>query len=734
MEYTKDYLTKKFLNPLFFDKDGNRILKEIQTHIDAQNLSLNKILTEFEHIFNLHDPNFWTKIVSIINSCFNSNMDITKYNLNKEDEFKSFVHELLRIKFDFIFECDESKKINDQKLLNEYINTLLQNNDVILIASQDNIKRLIVPSKKEYSINALPNEPKTLFSFPNILIKIDKQRISFNCSNKARLSSIIKKIQSVSKEGEQTILGEFNEETIDNLKVDVKNFFTNLKEEGFFIKTIRFRSPLFYFSAGSKEVLDYEKLVDANYYLNTILDFINIQQIKMVFNQNVGNKSKDFVVTIKIICHEISEEAGNIKFNIIISKNKALTTKIEKEIFNKLKAIGIVADCSYELPLEHYLNKFLYLDGNINRLYKKILSLDKDNKILNELIKNQIVSNGEEIKINNDKLNEFILASFKKLIKKSFSSNNEEFTISDVIVDDKKRIILNIKLSNDNLLKNEYYQVIVHNDVRGYDRIIKIALYNFDKAYFLKSILEKNNEKVLAYLYNRIWCYLNYEYNLQLEKEAKSAHSWLKEYSSNFKNLEKNKTPAQLGGIVEKKLNILLKYLYRNYLLIGGPKKPDGYLYQNKTDTYLMDSKQHKDIYIGEIDKIVRYLFSFCKKAQLPESNNGVLIICREKLGKTLNKKARDEWKNSKEYNQKYKVAFVSLEFLLELFELVRKPVVNANNQLKKKIQDAFYEVIKQSADFSDKKTLTDLEDKTIAGLQKEIQREDYIPQESKEL
>ena len=67
--------------------DLNRILKEIQTHIDAQNLSLNKILTEFEHIFNLHDPNFWTKIVSIINSCFNSNMDITKYNLNKEDEF-----------------------------------------------------------------------------------------------------------------------------------------------------------------------------------------------------------------------------------------------------------------------------------------------------------------------------------------------------------------------------------------------------------------------------------------------------------------------------------------------------------------------------------------------------------------------------------------------------------------------------------------------------------------------
>ena len=85
MEYTKDYLTKKFLNPLFFDKDGNRILKEIQAHFGAQNLSLNKFLTEFEHIVNLHDPSFWSKIASIINSCFNSNIDITKHNLNRED-------------------------------------------------------------------------------------------------------------------------------------------------------------------------------------------------------------------------------------------------------------------------------------------------------------------------------------------------------------------------------------------------------------------------------------------------------------------------------------------------------------------------------------------------------------------------------------------------------------------------------------------------------------------------
>lgn len=734
MEYTKDYLAKKFLKPLFFDKDGNGILKEMQSYFDAQNISPNKLLTEFGNIVNLYDTNFWGKIVSIINSCFNANVDITNYDLNKEDEFKRFVQELLKIKFDFIFVCDESKKINDKKLLDDYINNLLQNNNVISIASQDSIKRLIVPSKKEYSINALPNEPKTLFAFPNILIKIDKQRISFNCSNKARLSSIIRKIQSTSKDGDQTVLGEFNEETIDNLNVDVKNFFTNLKEEGFFIKTIRFRSPLFYFSAGSREILDYEKLVDADFYLNTILDFINIQQMKMAYNLNVGNKSKDFMVTVKVVCHEVSEEASTIKFNINITKNKFLTDKIEKEIFEKLKSIGIISDCSYELPLEHYLNKFLYLDGDLDKLYKKIFSLDKDNKILNELIKSKIVLNGDNIKVDIEKLNYYVVASFKKLINKNYTLNADQFVITEVALDKKKRIGLNVKISNDSLLKNEYYQVIVYDDVRGYDRILKIALYNFDRAFFLKNIIKNNDNKVLEYLHNRIWSYLNYEYNLQLEKEAKSAHIWLKEYSLNYKELENKRTPAQLGGIVEKKLNILMKYLYRNYLLIGGSKKPDGYLYHNQNGTYLIDSKQHKDIFIGEIDKIVRYLFSFCKKAQLPESSTGVLIICREKLGKTLNKKARDEWENSKEFNQNIKIAFVSLEFLSELFELLRKPIVNSNNQLRNKVLESFYEVIKQSADVSDKKTLTDLEDKTIAGLKKEIQRENYIPQESKEL
>ena len=112
----------------------------------------------------------------------------------------------------------------------------------------------------------------------------------------------------------------------------------------------------------------------------------------------------------------------------------------------------------------------------------------------------------------------------------------------------------------------------------------------------------------------------------------------------------------------------------------------------------------------------------------------GVLIICREKLGKTLNKKAIDEWKNSEEFKQKFKISFVSLEFLMELFDLARKPVVNSNNELRNKLLNSFYEVIKKAEDFSNKKALTDLENKTITGLQKEIQREDYIPQESKEI
>ena len=169
-------------------------------------------------------------------------------------------------------------------------------------------------------------------------------------------------------------------------------------------------------------------------------------------------------------------------------------------------------------------------------------------------------------------------------------------------------------------------------------------------------------------------------------------------FGQSVKELEKKRKPSQLGGIVEKKLNILLKYLYRNYLLIGGPKKPDGYLFHNKKETYLLDSKQHKDICIGEIDKIARYLFSFCKTAQLPESSTGILIVCREKLGKTLNNKALDEWKNSEEFKQKFKISFISLEFLMELFELARKPVVNSNNKLRNKLLNSFYEVIKKAA------------------------------------
>lgn len=731
MEFTKNNISKKYIKSLFFDTDGKEMLKVCRDYFEKYNFTLKNILSEFENLDNVMNKEYWEKIVSIVNECFNSSISIDVYNLHKQEDFEKLLNDMLLAKFDFVFEPSISKKIKNSEMLKESIDSFKkENQEIIEIKSDEGVRRLIIPTKKKYYANASPHEPKSLFQYPNVLVKIKGKKISFSSHSKKSLSSVINKVQPI--ETEEEILTDFYDEKIDELEIHVKNFFSDLKDRGFFIKEIKFNSPIFYFTAGSKTtILDFEKLVDADFYLNTPLDFINIKQIKMVYNKNIGNKSKDFKVNIKLSLYE-----DKLRFSVSISKDKLLDDETKNEIINKLKNIGIKQEVSYELPLEYYLNKFLYKDGSLKKLYGKISDMEGGKEILNVLSKEKILILDENsVELNDNKLKEYFVNHLKNLTKESYLGKVEIFRIMKVGLDNKKRIYLEVRFSPYKTgSKNEDYQVIIYNDVRGYDKILKIILYNFDRAFILENIIKNQSTKILGYVYNRIRSYLLYEYNIQLEKEVNSAHRWLKEYSEKFAEMEKKEDPKKLGDIVEKKLNILIKYLYKNYLLIGGQNKPDGYLYKKNNEVYLIDSKQHKNIKIGEIDKVARYLFGFCKEEGLPKASTGVLVVCREKLGKSLNKSAVDNWKNSEEFKQNFKIGLASLEFFLELFELIKKPEVSANNELKNKVLESFYDVVEKSIDFSEKKELIKYEDKILSELRKKIDRYDYIPKEVGEI
>ncbi|CAD7774560.1 MAG: hypothetical protein KBONHNOK_00735 [Candidatus Methanoperedenaceae archaeon GB50] len=733
MKLTDKNQSSKCIKYIFFTEDGKGIIRNCKVYFEKNNVNLNDILSKYNSLEDIRDKDFWGGLVAIVNECFNSNIRIDKYDLRKQHDFERLLNDILIAKFDFVFEPEISKKIENQNLLEEFIEALKKESEEVLeIHAEDNNKRLVIPIKKDYNVYASPFEPASHTQFPNVLVKMDKEhaKISFGSPSKKSIPRIINKIESFSDE--EKILSEFYEKELNDLNIDVNNFFSNLREAGFLIKEIKFGSSLFYFTAGSKTtILNFEELMDVDFYLNTILDFLNIKHIKMISTKSIDDKSHDFNVVIKLI----TKYEDKLRFSINIAKDRLLDEKIRKKILRNLENIGIKENVSYDLPLEYYLNKFLYNDAPLKELYRKISSIDKEKEILEVLSEKGIIEVDEkDIKLDTEKLNSYFIEYFNSIKNNPHPYINGTFTLQKAALDNKRRIYLEVRFSPSSAgSKNEDYQVIIHHDVRSrYDKILKVILKNFDLGFVLKNLIEKNDDKVLSYLYHKIKSYLLYEYSIYLENEVREAHQWLKSYSKNFDALERKKEAKKLGSIVEQKLNILMKYLYRNYLLIGGPNKPDGYLYRNQEETYLIDSKQHKNIRIGEIDKIARYLFNFCKNEGLPESSTGVLVICRGKLGKSLNKEAIDQWKKSEEFRKNFKISFVSLEFILELYKIYKKPVVN--NQLRNKILDSFYDVVNASVNFSKKEDLIECEDRVLETLRKEINREPYIPQERREL
>ena len=732
MEITKEYLERKILMSLFFNEEGSAILKPCNEYFEKNNITPKKIISEFKILDDMQDKNFWASLLEIVNECFGSELQINDYNLDNEEDFKNLLNDILIAKFDFVFEPTISKKIKNKELLKKSLGEIKEKNEeVIEIPPKDGINRLIVPVQKKYYIYAEPHVPTELPKYPNVLIKINEneEKITFGSKSKHAIERIIDKIESSDGEDEE-VLEEFYEKDIEDMEIDVNNFFRELKEEGFYIKEIKFKGPQFYFTAGAKITLDLEKLVDVNFYLNSPRDFVNIHQIKMTYTKNIGNATKDFDVKVKFITHE-----DKIRFGVHIMRNRSLNASIEKEILDNLERVGIKQDVSFKLPLEYYLTKLLYQDGSVEALYKMIEEMKNGKEILDKLTKQKIIIIEEDGKIDIDEetVIKYIASLLSKLKGKPLKKDKEEFIINKVNVDKKRRININIRFSSPRSgSKNEDYEVIIYDDVRGYEKILHIVLYRFDRGYVVSKMLGRKKREVLEYLYNRVKSYLLYEYEIQLQKEANAAHKWLKDYTNRFQEMEKKETPQKLGNIVEKRLNIIMKYLFRNYLPLGGSKKPDGYLYYSGKG-FLIDSKQHKNIKEGEIDKMARYLFDYCKSNGLPETDMGVLIFCRGKLGNYLNKDAINRWKSSKEFREMLGIGFASIEFILELFEISKKQEAKAFPELKEKLLDAFYDVV-ESKDFSKKEELVKKEEESLENLKRELDRHTYIPQEEREI
>jgi len=637
------------------------------------------------------------------------------------------MNNLMKIRFDFIFSKVNSEKVENLEKVNKFLNDLVAKGS-LEINSKDGQRRIIYSIEKETSFNLNPNQPTKFKIYPNLLIHLSKEKIiSFDCSSKPKIKGMISKIEELRSSPEEKVLTDFITKDLSNFKIKFRTFFSDLKDEGFYLKNIKFNNNLLYFIFGFKKNGNFEHLLNSEFYINSPLDFLSIKELKLTYLFIHDKRNREAEIKIEKINNDINENLKSIKYNISILRESKIPIEVKKAIYQSLAKLGLKDETAYNLPIEYYFNKIF--SGNDNKAFiKKLELIDSKNTLLRELKEKKVIDT--EFNYDENKFLSFLIKTIRSTKEtKSSMINSEKMEILDI----KKingSLLMTIKISNDNINFNEIHQIyLTSNKVSDLEKVLYITLENLDYAFILNKILKGDKKEALDFIFRRIKNYMIYEYCEILEKNSNFAHKYLEDYSNNFLEMEKETKPHVLGGRVEKKLNILLKCLFRNYCPLGGRDKPDGILMQEEDKIYLIDSKQHKFVSQQEMDKIARYLLSYTR-AESINSKKAVVIICKGKLSGSLNKESRDRWKESKEYREGgFNISFVSLEFVLELFNLYKNPKVHFNNSLRKSFLEAISNLAEFSKDYSTIKELDTKEKEIIEGLKKTINELVYLPQ-----
>ena len=279
---------------------------------------------------------------------------------------------------------------------------------------------------------------------------------------------------------------------------------------------------------------------------------------------------------------------------------------------------------------------------------------------------------------------------------------------------------MRIKIHSDIRLKKytDYYSVIIPFDSRlsKMERIYNVIIPDLN-IYKILLNYESAPTEVVTEVYNKVKIYIQYHYRQRLGKEANISHQWLVKYSENPFEFKDAETPKKSGYTVEHNVNVLLKFLFGNYIAVGGRNKPDGFLGFEGDIGYVIDSKQHQNLEKSEFAKLRDYTHSYRTEENLYDIKGGVLIICK-KILKTgsLNPSSREDVLKDTDVI----IGYLSLEFLLELYEFYSK-YFNSDLDIRTRLRTTALKVIEKSSELAKAIDLDKIEKEQIGKLSAEI-------------
>lgn len=727
MKYSDIIIKRKIIPHLFFTRKGDHLFNSAKIYFNESGLNWADFSRRIEDE-NIIDENFWRKLIGILSKIYEQELEVDQFiNILKENH-DEFIEKLLILRFEYEFVADENISITDSSSFNRFITENLGAEENLIFETNDIMRILLVNNKTE-SGYIEPFVPGKKEFYPVTLIKLDKLNKKISMQGYKRN---LKTFQNQLNKFDENLISKHEIIELVSLRFKPSYIFTQLIEKNIFIKKINLNCSYFALNVSVTEdnILDINEFINPEFVFNDITDLLKVKEIHFIYPYELENKKEIKEIIFKLVIDEnkqirngIEEKYFKISLNVISKSKEIDMQEVEQQIIDEIETLGIQIDRAYKMPNSYYFSNMVNSPDNDKKRYYDILKEDDEAKpIINYLVEKNVISEIENsIVFNLEKYSKIISSIFNSLNDKKIHFENENFEVLEA-TNEKRRVSMRIKLSRDDkIIKyNNYYTVFIGFKTKYYkkEKIHNIILSDLNTYQILLYYLSKDLENILRYLYQKVKVYLTYNYNQLLIKEASRAHHWLLQYLENPQEFKTIDTATKSGYFVEEKINILLKYLFGNYLAIGGKNKPDGFICLKENKAYVVDSKQHKQLLKPEFLKVKEYSVNYQNEETLYDIKGGILLITKKIIdNNSLNLSTRENVLEGTDIN----LSFLSLEFILEIYEIFcQKTHIGA--EISSFVRDCGLKVIEESSKAKDVSSLTVIENSAISELRRQIE------------
>lgn len=719
-QFEKVFLKDRIL-PLLFNRKSATLFRSASNALESHDTSVEDLQSDYDSV-NRKDREFWETIADILSDAYDASIsDFSKTN------FEEFIENLIHARFEKEFRLNDIRKLGEETDIDGFLTEIDSGDNIVLTCGS--APRIIFVGSKSSREYIQPLQPREEEYFPPLLLEVKKDNNEIRLSgNKSQRNQFVFATRNL----DNIVLQDEEPESYDRLDIDPQ-FIQKLRGNDCFLRNISISgagSDISLSVSSGDGVIEVQEFVDYDLLIQEKEDILSIDRCEFVY------VSEDEDISFNLNFQTFARNIDNREFMKISLEIQESSQEIRDSIEDLLENYGIEVYEPYHKPPAYYFNKLLTTNRNYREKYLGSLEQVNSETGLSEITENSIImtdSDEDYIPLDKEALVQKIHDILSDAAKVDVEIGGRQHRIANVEDAEENRIYLQLKSYSDDSKDGHrrFYRVTIPFRARP-DKFEKIYNVILSNANYHKIMTANSSEEVVKYIVRAARRKIKYQQEMLVEKEARRSAKILEDYYPAPKQFRETQDTDQKAGYeIEDHLNVVMRYLFRNYLPGGGKNEADGIL-QLEGGQYLIDSKQSKEIAQTQVSKAKEDLDD-SGQGTLDGSEQLIFIISKELLlsnteDGSLNRKARTRIERGNDYS----FHFMSVELVYKLYDVFTENIniISGNPDLQREIFTSIRSTIDGSQFIEDCKELKRSEEDCVGEIRRLIDDAEYMPED----